>query len=147
MPVAPIALYAVSKTALLGLTRALAEELGPEGIRVNCIAPGARPWRRTECGRRSAVPFTRPVWPPLMRHPGAGTVPTKFAQALVEDPAAEEASKARTFLGRLGTPQDIAAGVAYLVSPRRRIRDGGDADGHGRHAGQALAPVRPLDWL
>ena len=47
----------------------------------------------------------------------AGTVPTKFAQALVEDKAAEDASKARTFLGRLGTPEDIAAGVAYLVSP------------------------------
>lgn len=32
--------YSVSKTALLGLTKVLAEELGPEGIRVNCIAPG-----------------------------------------------------------------------------------------------------------
>ena len=30
----------MSKTALFGLTKALAEELGPEGIRVNCIAPG-----------------------------------------------------------------------------------------------------------
>ena len=33
-------MYAVSKTALLGLTKALAEELGPDGIRVNCVAPG-----------------------------------------------------------------------------------------------------------
>ena len=33
--------YAVSKTALLGLTKALAEELSHDGIRVNCIAPGA----------------------------------------------------------------------------------------------------------
>lgn len=33
--------YAISKTALLGLTKALAEELGGDGIRVNCIAPGA----------------------------------------------------------------------------------------------------------
>ena len=40
VPVAPIALYAVSKTALLSLTKALAEELGHTGIRVNCIAPG-----------------------------------------------------------------------------------------------------------
>lgn len=32
--------YSVSKTALLGLTKVLAQELGPEGIRVNCIAPG-----------------------------------------------------------------------------------------------------------
>lgn len=35
--------YAVSKTALLGLTKALAEELGPGGIRVNCLAPGIVP--------------------------------------------------------------------------------------------------------
>ena len=39
-PMPPIAMYAVSKTALLGLTKALAEELGPDGIRVNCLAPG-----------------------------------------------------------------------------------------------------------
>uniref|UniRef100_A0A4W3ICR5 Dehydrogenase/reductase 4 n=1 Tax=Callorhinchus milii TaxID=7868 RepID=A0A4W3ICR5_CALMI len=32
--------YAVSKTALLGLTRVLAEELAPANIRVNCVAPG-----------------------------------------------------------------------------------------------------------
>ncbi len=38
---APIALYAVSKTALVALSKALAEELGPAGIRVNCVAPGA----------------------------------------------------------------------------------------------------------
>ena len=45
-----------------------------------------------------------------------GTVPTKFAAALVETPAMAEANKARTFLGRLGTPQDMAAAVAYLAS-------------------------------
>ncbi len=33
--------YVVSKHAVLGLTRALASELGPEGITVNCIQPGA----------------------------------------------------------------------------------------------------------
>ncbi|XP_055844967.1 dehydrogenase/reductase SDR family member 4 [Episyrphus balteatus] len=32
--------YSVSKTALIGLTKAAAKELAPEGIRVNCIAPG-----------------------------------------------------------------------------------------------------------
>ena len=36
-------MYAVSKTALLGLTRGLAEELGPQGVRVNCVAPGIVP--------------------------------------------------------------------------------------------------------
>ncbi|KAG2448150.1 hypothetical protein HYH02_006735 [Chlamydomonas schloesseri] len=42
-PPEPIAMYAVSKTALLGLTKGLAAELGPEGIRVNCVAPGIVP--------------------------------------------------------------------------------------------------------
>jgi 3-oxoacyl-[acyl-carrier protein] reductase len=32
--------YAAAKTAVTGLTRALAVELGPEGITVNCICPG-----------------------------------------------------------------------------------------------------------
>lgn len=33
--------YATSKHAILGLTRALAMELGPDGITVNCVQPGA----------------------------------------------------------------------------------------------------------
>ncbi len=32
--------YSVSKTALLGLTKALSAELAPDGVRVNCVAPG-----------------------------------------------------------------------------------------------------------
>lgn len=32
--------YSVSKTALLGLTKALSFELSPDNIRVNCVAPG-----------------------------------------------------------------------------------------------------------
>ncbi len=35
--------YVTSKGALVGMTRALARELGPFGITVNCISPGAFP--------------------------------------------------------------------------------------------------------
>ena len=34
------AVYAASKAALDGMTRALAMEYGPRGIRANCVAPG-----------------------------------------------------------------------------------------------------------
>lgn len=33
-------LYSASKAALVGMTKALAKEIGPSGITVNCIAPG-----------------------------------------------------------------------------------------------------------
>ena len=34
------AAYSATKGAVIALTKALAKELGPSGIRVNCIAPG-----------------------------------------------------------------------------------------------------------
>jgi len=37
--------YAVTKSALIGLTKSLSSELAPRGIRVNCVAPG---WVATE---------------------------------------------------------------------------------------------------
>ncbi|KDD75307.1 hypothetical protein H632_c753p0 [Helicosporidium sp. ATCC 50920] len=84
-PSAPIAMYAVSKTALLGLTKAMAAELGPQGIRVNAVCPGV--------------------------------VPTKFAAALVANRELEERAKQAVFLNRLGRGEDMAAAVAFLVSP------------------------------
>lgn len=46
--------YVSAKTGLVGLTRSTAEDLGPSGIRVNCVAPG---WITTPL---QAVSSTRP---------------------------------------------------------------------------------------
>jgi NAD(P)-dependent dehydrogenase (short-subunit alcohol dehydrogenase family) len=43
--------YGASKTGIVGLTRALAHKFGPDGIRVNAIAPG---YHKTQ--------MTRPLW-------------------------------------------------------------------------------------
>jgi 3-oxoacyl-[acyl-carrier protein] reductase len=40
--------YVTSKGAVVGFTRALAREAGPDGIRVNAVAPGAFPTAATE---------------------------------------------------------------------------------------------------
>jgi 3-oxoacyl-[acyl-carrier protein] reductase len=45
--------YVTSKAALIGMTRALATELGPHGIRVNAITPGAT---ETEIPRATVTP-------------------------------------------------------------------------------------------
>ncbi|XP_021935050.1 dehydrogenase/reductase SDR family member 4 isoform X2 [Zootermopsis nevadensis] len=39
-PLGLLGVYSVSKTALLGLTKAAAKDLASENIRVNCVAPG-----------------------------------------------------------------------------------------------------------
>jgi NAD(P)-dependent dehydrogenase (short-subunit alcohol dehydrogenase family) len=38
---APVAMYAGAKAALMSFTRSMASAFGPEGIRVNALAPGA----------------------------------------------------------------------------------------------------------
>ena len=41
IPAHGLPVYVTAKAAIVGLTRALAHELGPDNIRVNCIMPGA----------------------------------------------------------------------------------------------------------
>lgn len=73
--------YGITKAAVMHYTRYLANELAPEGIRVNCVAPGL-----ISTGRLKV--------------------------RLSEQPEREAA-----FEGKLGTPEEVAAAVRYLVSP------------------------------
>jgi 3-oxoacyl-[acyl-carrier protein] reductase len=63
--------YAASKGAVIALTKSLGAELGPRGVRVNCVAPG---WVMTDMSRgalegaagettRRAIPLGRPGTP------------------------------------------------------------------------------------
>ena len=79
--------YATTKAGLLGFTRSLARELGPRGIRVNCVLPGAIKTAAEE---------------ELSGDPG----PVIDARVL-----------ARQALPRRGRPEDIAAAASFLLSP------------------------------
>lgn len=82
------------RAALSGLTKSLANELGPKGIRVNAILPG---WTRTERSEE------------LLRY---------MAQKNHRDLASEYADKeSRIPLGRIGEPEEFAKVAAFLVSP------------------------------
>jgi NAD(P)-dependent dehydrogenase (short-subunit alcohol dehydrogenase family) len=76
--------YCASKAGLLGLTRSACALLGPDGIRVNSVCPGA--------------------------------VDTPLLAPLLELPGARENMIARTPLGRLAQPEDIASVVRFLLS-------------------------------
>jgi NAD(P)-dependent dehydrogenase (short-subunit alcohol dehydrogenase family) len=83
------AAYCASKGAVVQLTRALAIDHAPEGIRVNCVCPG-------------------PTETPLLER----------YVAAAGDPAAERRRYSEALLHeRLVTPDEIAAAVAYLASP------------------------------
>lgn len=81
--------YAASKAGLLGLTRAAAIELAPR-VRVNAVVPGA-------------------VDTPALRD--------GFARRVDGDP--EGSLIARTPLGRIGAPGDVAEAVVFLLDGRR----------------------------
>ncbi|MCP2163848.1 SDR family NAD(P)-dependent oxidoreductase [Goodfellowiella coeruleoviolacea] len=87
----PSAAYSATRGALNSMTRALASELGPRGVRVNAVAPGAV---RTPTYERSYL--------------------TSMTE---ENRAAHDEQIARSYpLGRLGTADDIATAVVYLAS-------------------------------
>lgn len=74
--------YDASKGAIDTLTRAMAIELAPHGVRVNAVAPGAT--------------ASRPI-------------PSRVAEKLKD-------KERHVPLGRLGTPEEIGAAVAFLAS-------------------------------
>ncbi|MGF7151526.1 NAD(P)-dependent dehydrogenase (short-subunit alcohol dehydrogenase family) [Sphingomonas zeicaulis] len=83
-----LAAYAASKAAIDSLTRTLALEFAPDNVRVNAIRPAS-------------------IDTPLLQRSFDGT----------EDAAAaRQANIARHPLGRLGTPEDVAALALFLCS-------------------------------
>lgn len=80
--------YAAAKHALVGLTRQLAQELGPFGITVNSVAPGFV----------LSNPASRAQWDSY-------------------GPDRQAAILSATHTRRLGKPEDIAGAVAFLAGP------------------------------
>ena len=80
--------YCASKGAVVNLTRAMAIDHGPQGIRVSCVCPGD-----TDT--------------PLLR---------SEAEQLGEEVTAFLAASAERPIRRLGTPEDTARAVLYLAS-------------------------------
>lgn len=78
--------YGAAKAAVVQLTKTLATEMGPHGIRVNAVAPG---WIRT---------------PMTDRHDGAAQTHTEALMARMSP------------LGRVGEAEDIAHAVLHLAS-------------------------------
>ena len=76
--------YSTSKAGLIGLTKSLAKELGPSGIRVNCVCPGV--------------------------------IETDMNAGLSQQTLSELA--AETPVGRLGTPEEVAEAIRFLLSDR-----------------------------
>lgn len=88
-----LAHYVASKFAVVGLTQAMAVELGPDGITVNAVCPG---FVATSMQDRELA------WEAELR----GATPDQVRQMMVDD----------TPLGRIETPEDVARPVAFLLS-------------------------------
>ncbi|PYE12761.1 3-oxoacyl-[acyl-carrier protein] reductase [Williamsia limnetica] len=84
--------YVVTKHALVGLTRLLAAELGPSGVRVNAVAPGMI---HTDLGASELDVIAD----------SSGSTVEEATRAVVDGIP----------LGRLGTPDDVAAAITWLA--------------------------------
>jgi 3-oxoacyl-[acyl-carrier protein] reductase len=93
-PAPMLACYGMTKAAVAMLTKTLAVEAGPKGIRVNALAPGII---LTGFSRHNFVDDT-------------GEVDEEKFQAY------KKRFGAMAPLGRVGTPEDIAGAILYLVS-------------------------------
>jgi 3-oxoacyl-[acyl-carrier protein] reductase len=101
-PAPTLAAYAVSKSALAQLTKTLAVEVGPAGIRVNAVAPG---FITTAMTSRHFIRDDGTI-DELARH------------------AAFEPRRQQSPLGLIGEPSDIAHTVLYLASDAARFVTG-----------------------
>jgi len=100
--------YAASKIALVGLVRTLALELGPLGVRVNLISPGAIAGPRIESVIREQA-----------RAAGTSYEAT-YAEAMNATP-----------LRRLVPPEDVAAAAVFLASDASASTTGEDMNVSG----------------
>lgn len=66
-PVVPYHDYTTAKAALVGFSRTLAAELGPQGVRVNCVAPGLVHPTRGSAGTRASFRDELAAATPLRR--------------------------------------------------------------------------------
>ncbi len=90
---AALSAYCASKFAVVALTQALAQELGPVNIRVNAVCPG---YLRTAMWTDVLNKALAPLW------------------GVPEAEALDRFIGQNTFLGREQTPADIGEAVAYL---------------------------------
>jgi 3-oxoacyl-[acyl-carrier protein] reductase len=93
-PVANLTLSNAIRPAVIGLTKTLALELGPEGVRVNSILPGM-----THTGRVDSLMQGR----------------AQKNNSSVEDELRRSAASIP--LGRIGTPEEFANAAVFLCSP------------------------------